>query len=81
MPSAKTNHEIECTKVKQLFQSGFVNEHDHEAVQLAMENMPTMALFMKTSRDDSGKQARQATLEKATTETDNFYCLAAVNYF
>ena len=76
MPSALPNHPMEYAMVKSLFHSVFVNQHDHEVVELAMENMPTMALFIEASRENScKKQTRQATLEKSMTETDKAYCL------
>ena len=82
MPSAKTNHEIEYTKVKELFQSVFVSKQDHLSVKQAMENMPTMALFLETSTKNSDRQTRQARKEKASTEmVTSLCCLAAVNYF
>jgi hypothetical protein len=49
LPSGKEHFPSLFEKVENLFFSLFVSEEDHEAVQAAMANMPTMALFMSKS--------------------------------
>jgi len=82
MPSASTSYEMEYTLVKSLFHSVFLFKMDHESVDVAMENTPTMALFIDTTKQERRKKkTRQSSLDDASTITDQHYCLAAVNYF
>ena len=69
-----------------MVQDCFLLEEDHESICVAMENYPTMAIFM--SRDDrvdtnKRKRARNSNNEKGKSilNTKDASCLAAVNYF
>ena len=58
LPSAKEHYSSLFEKVEDLFFSLFVSQEDHDAVQTAMANMPTMALFMSKSSKDDDTQSR-----------------------
>jgi hypothetical protein len=56
LPSGKEHFPSLFEKVENLFFSLFVNKEDHEAVQVAMASMPTMALFMTKSNNKNDTQ-------------------------
>ena len=82
LPSGKKHFPQEFEKIEKMFFSLFVSQEDHEAIQAAMVNVPTMGLFMYKYTNIDSQHSRQSKKQKdKPMVTHDAECLAAVNYF
>jgi len=74
-----------CTKVTEMFFDCFPSPEDHKCIHMAMDNYPTIAIFMSkvSSHQGQKKRARHNNdgKQKSILDDNSASCLAAVNYF
>jgi hypothetical protein len=74
---------IAHAKAHDMLCSSFESEEDHLAIDVAMANFPTIAIFM-SQVDDQDMRKKRKKLHKSildVKDTSSLHCLAAINYF
>jgi hypothetical protein len=84
--SIKKKVKLAHTKARDMVSSCFETEEDHLCIKVAMDNYPTIAIFMCQSvqhelkrNRGKNKQVRKSILD--VKDPSSLHCLAAVNYY
>ena len=84
LPSAKNEINQDFDRIEKMYFSLFESTEDHNAIQSAMANAPTMGLFLiRRTHNDSlpAKKQPKRVKEKQNSVLDEIECLSAVTYF
>jgi hypothetical protein len=80
-PRNKRCAEIASGKAREMLQSLFASKRDHKCIDVALDNFPTIAIFMAQVPEDGFKKRknqRKSILD--VKDISSLHCLAAVNY-
>jgi hypothetical protein len=82
-PTNSRRAEIASSKAREMLQSTFVSKHDHECIDVALDNFPTIAIFMAQVPEDGLKKRKNKNKRKSicdVKDNSSLHCIAAVNY-
>ena len=83
VPKPSPNGTRICTAsrmAREVLCSSFVADEDHACINVAMDNYPTIAIFMAQVPDRGLKKRKKRKSILDVKDTSSLHCLAAVNY-